>query len=270
MANLGPDDYVYYCVSLLVPGNMPAPTVSFRCGVDFIHSSSGAVVDSDLKYRFGADANPTNDTDPVGGAIDTGTDQDQTVSGNLIYSVAVQSSNQTYYGIAARQNKHATDDFESVSVANRYGGNPPTSGGVAIDVYSTSASDTSNLLLVFKSSSAWVSNTVQMTGTSHAISSNQIDANSDWYAVYNNGAVPVGDIYITVNGEIVGVIYGSASSGSVAAKQSYMTTTLYKIALATAQNTSLSSANRKTAPTGIGSFSRATYWPGNDSSIAVP
>lgn len=265
MADLGPDDYIYYCVEMTVPANIIKPTSALYVDVDVIYDPSGGVADSDLKYRFGADDNPTNDTDPGGGAIDTGVDVDDDTSGNLISALTIVGTDQTYRGIAARQNKHATGSFTNAKVANRAGGNPPTASNV-FTIYSTSASDTGPIHLIFEESSVFVEEDVTLNGTSSVISSNQIDASSHWVAIYDSGATPVGDIYLEVDGEIVGVIYGSLSGYG-----GYLASSLYRIALCTAQNTALSFTNRKTDPaSNLGSYSRATYWPGNDSSIAVP
>lgn len=264
MPDLEPNDYFGYCLRMTSPANFTRPPAFPRADIGVLYDNVGAVADTDLKYRFGADANPANEVDPYGGAIDTATDQNPATAGNLIYAVRLSNSDLVYRGAAYRENKHATDDFVNCRVANFAGGEKPASSG-PLEVYSTNAADTENLYLQFNSSAANHSEEVTMLGTTHTFSAEDIDSGSHFIAVYDNGAIPVGDIYGKVGGNIVFVIYGSLSGLG-----NYCASTFYEVALATAQNATVSGADRGTDPTGCGSFSTATYWPGNDSSIAIP
>ncbi|MCL5460347.1 hypothetical protein M3M33_17045, partial [Loigolactobacillus coryniformis] len=74
--------------------------------VDLLGDPS-TTLDADLVYYFGSDANPTNDTDPVGGAIDTGTPANELSANNLFDNLRITGSTVTYYAVAYRQNEAA-------------------------------------------------------------------------------------------------------------------------------------------------------------------
>ena len=225
-----------------------------------------APTDSDLKYYGGVDGNPTTDTDPVGGAIDTGAELVEATANTLIAQITIAATAKTYYGIAYRKNE-AAGDLNAAKIANRCGGNTPGSAGV-VTVSSTSASDTGALWIAYKSGSAWIASgeSIMLAGLTPVNGLTSVDSGSDWVAIYNSGAVPVGDISISINGTKVGQIYGSAGGNG-----NFCASTLYQVALATAQNAAISATNRVTVPaSGIGSFANYTYWPGNDSSAAIP
>lgn len=224
-----------------------------------------APTNSDLKYYDGADANPANNTDPLGGAIDTGSEVNEATANTLIQTVTIGSSDISYRGVVYRKNT-AAGSLDDAFVYLRTGGELPGSAGV-VSAVSTSAADTGSLWIAYKSGGNWIAagETITMTGLSTATGLTSVDSGSDWLAIYASGTPPTGDISIFINSVKVGVIYGTAGGNA-----NYCASTLYQIAVATAQNTALSSANRLTDPTGIGSYARATYWPGNDSSVAIP
>lgn len=227
-----------------------------------------APVDADLKYYAGADGNPATDTDPVGGAISTGAEVNQATANSLLQAVKIGASAVSYYAVAYRKNEEgAGGSLNSAKFYLRTGGEKPASSGV-VSAVSTSASDTGTLWIAYKHGSSWISagEEITMAGLSTATGLTSVDSGSDWVAIYNSGSVPVGDISIYINSVKVGQIYGSAGGNG-----NYCASTLYTLALATAQNAAISASNRITAPgSGISSFTTATYWPGNDSSVAIP
>jgi len=148
--------------------------------------------------------------------------------------------------------------------ANLCGGIAPAAPGL-ISAYSTSSADNGALKLAYKHGSAWVTSYESLTlaGLTPVPNLATVAADSDWIAIYNNGVAPTGDIYLTINSVIVGVIYGTQGC--------WCASTLYDLALATAQNAAISCSNRLTNPaSGIGSFAAATWWPGADNGLAVP
>jgi len=221
--------------------------------------------DSDLKYYGGADGNPASNSAAVGGAISTGSELNQATANTLIQTVTIGSSDVSYRGIAYRKNE-AAGSLDGAAVYLRTGGELPASAGV-VSAVSTSASDTGSLWIAYKSGGNWIAagETITMTGLSTATGLTSVDSGSDWVAIYASGTAPTGDISIYINSVKVGVIYGTAGGNA-----NYCASTLYQVALASAQNTTLSASNRLSDPGSIGSYSRATYWPGNDSSVAVP
>lgn len=224
-----------------------------------------APTDATLKYYGGSSGNPADDTSAVGGAIDTGAELVQATAGTLLQAVRIGSSDVSYRAIAYRKNE-AAGTLEDAKFYLRTGGNTPGSAGV-VSASSTSASDTGALWIAYKTASAWLAagESITMAGLSTVTGLTSVDSGSEWVAVYNSGAVPVGDISIFINAVKVGVIYGSAGGNG-----NFMASTLYKLAVASTLSTTLSATNRLADPTGIGSYSSATYWPGNDSSIAIP
>jgi len=264
MGALNNTDYIGYVVELTIPANMLKPPADLVCDIDLIGDPESGVTDSDIKYYGGSDGNPADDTSPMGGAISTGAELVEGTTGTLIQTCSIAASDQTYRGCAYRKNEDGTNDWNNAAFTNRAGGNQSAISDV-FEVYSTSASDTDDLYLSMISGSAWVEEYVTMTGTSHVTSANAIDASAHWVAQYGNGAIPVGDIYLKVNSIIVGVIYGSTGGNG-----NYMASSLYRIAVKTTKNSTISAADRKTDPASISAYTRATYWPGNDSSLAVP
>lgn len=224
-----------------------------------------APTDADLKYYPGASGTPTDDTSAIGGAIATGTEIVEGTVNTLIHTVTISGSAVDYYGVAYRKNE-ATGTLNTGKCYLRTGGNVAPSAGV-VTVVSTSASDVSNLWIAYKSGSSWISagETITLAGLTPVNGLTTVDSGSDWVAIYNSGAVPVGDITIKINSVQVGMIYGSAGGNG-----NYCASTLYTLALASSASSTLSAANRLTAPGSIGSFTAATYWPGNDSSVAIP
>lgn len=155
----------------------------------------------------------------------------------------------------------------NAKITNRTGGNPPASAG-ALSVWSTSSADNGVLRVGYKHSGAFVTSyeSITLAGLTPVPGSVSLDANTPWLAIYGGGTPPQGDIYMSVNGVIIGVIFGTDSGYG-----NFCASTLYEVALATAQNASISCTNRLSNPaSGIGSWSRATWWPGNDSSVAIP
>lgn len=227
-----------------------------------------APVDSDLKYYAGTDGNPANNTDPVGGAIDTGSEINQATANSLIQAVKIGSSTVSYFGIAYRKNEEGSGGkLVGAKLYLRTGGELPDSAGV-VSAVSTSSSDTGALWVAYKHGSSWIAagESITMNGLSTVTGLVTVDSGSDWVAIYNSGAVPVGDISIYINSVKVGVIYGSAGGNG-----NFCASTLYTLALASSKNADISADDRLTSPaSGIGSFVRATYWPGNDSAVAIP
>lgn len=215
-----------------------------------------------LLYYLGADGNPSSGS--IGGAIDTGTPIDEADANNLHSNLPILGTEKVYRGIAYRKNEW-TGDITNPKMVLRTGGLVPTAGGL-IRAVSSSASDTGDLWITFLSAAATYEETLTMDGTTSVYTTDNADSGSYWVAEYVDGN-PVGNITFYDSADVViGVMNGS--SGEFPNDQAG---TLFTVAVATAFDTTLSAADRETSPTGIGSFSGATYFEdyGTDNSIAL-
>lgn len=228
-----------------------------------------APTDTTLKYYPGASGTPTNDTAAIGGAISTGAELVETAANHLIDVLSIPAStgsDTNYYGIAYRKNE-ASGPLNDAYFWNRTAAIANTSAGV-VQVQSTSALDTGVVRSTGLVSSAFQQGDVTCTGTTAATGSTTFDASGLWrheYLVGGAAATPVGDITISVGGQIIGVIYGSASGrGNIMASREFA------FAVASSQSATLSASNRLTAPSGISAFAQGAKWTGLDQSIVVP
>lgn len=219
-----------------------------------------APTDSDLTYYL--DGNPTNNTNPLGGSF-SGSPVSEGGLNALIYKPVFSTSLNKYHGVASRKNT-ASGTLQSARLFNRTGGVKPATSGT-FRASSSSGSDTGKLWVCFLSGAAWYTGELTLNGTSWVNALSIPDAATHWIAVYQPG-IPAGDITIQIDSDTVGVINSDADGfGNSQAN------TLYRLAVATALDTPIGSADRLTAPsTGIGSFSDAALIPGTDNSIALP
>lgn len=228
---------------------------------------------ANIKYRPGADGNPGNDTSPVGGAIDTGTEYDPNNAGNLYSGISIGSSDKTVYSIHyRRQEGSGGGSMQNARFYNRAGAKVNTGAGSAT-ITSNKSTEDIQIRVVGKVSGAWDTEVLTVSGTTPAVGSKVWDAGSvrRWESV--DGSTPVGLLTCAVNGETVGIIYGTSADpqdGDPESLSCYMISAEVTWALATAINTNLNSSNRITAPTGIGSFEEALWWSSNDAAISVP
>lgn len=226
---------------------------------------------SDKRTYLGADGVPATDVDPIGGAIYTGTAVNENTTGNLFGDLRIGSSDIYYYTIFYEAFANTTSgSMKNCREANRAGAILNSSSGT-VSVVSTSSSDTGTLRVTGLVSSVWEQEDITLTGTTPATGVKTYDSGGVVRYEYISGT-PAGALTCSVASAVCGVIWGTdydpADGGSSIA--TYMATAEIDLAVATAINTTLSSANRLTAPTGIGSFSKATRWTGADASIAVP
>lgn len=229
-----------------------------------------APTDTTLKYYPGASGVPTDNTAAIGGAISTGAEIVETSPNTVIDVLSIPSSTGAdvdYYGICYRKNE-ASGPLNDGYFDNRTAAIANAASGV-VQVQSTSALDTGVVRTTGLVSSAFTQGNTTCTGTTAAVGSTTFDASGIWrpgeYLVGGAAATPFGDITISVNGIIIGVIYGSLSG-----RGNIMCTREYSFAVASAFSTALSAANRLTAPTGIGSFVQGARWTGLDQSVALP
>ena len=224
------------------------------------------------KTYLGADGVPTNDTDPYGGAIDTGVAVDETNIGNLFASIRLGQVDTNYYTIFYVKMEHTSPGILDLArFANRCGAKLNSTSGNA-SIISTNVADTGDVIITGKVSGTWTQETLTLNGTTPVIGSQVWDANSVVRWQYISG-IPAGLITGAVNSSTCGVIWGTDNDpvdgfGSIA---TYTASAEIQFALATSKNTTISGANRLTAPaSGIGSFSLATRWAGEDFSSNVP
>lgn len=224
------------------------------------------MTDSEILYCFGADGNPDNDSDPVGGTLDSGTDVVDTDADILHRNPVVRSTDQSWLGIAGRYNSSATGTWADAYFHNRCGGIRPSSS--AIPYLYSNQNDTGTVWLAYKHAGNWTTRLVTLAGPTPIPADASMDANSPWLWLHGTGEVPLGDLVLTVNGETVGVMAGSANGG-----RSFCCSTFYRLAVATAQDLTLSAANRRIDPADladVGAWSTATKWAGHDTTIALP
>lgn len=227
---------------------------------------------ADKRTYLGADGVPSNDTDPIGGAIDTGTAIDENVLGSLFGSIRLGASDDAYYTIFYIKMVHTSPGMLNLArLCNRAGARlNSTSGNAAI--ISTNSSDVGQIKITGKVSGSWVQETLTLTGSTPVVGTQVWDANSvyRWEAI---SGVPAGLVTCSVNSSTCGVIWGTDNDPldagpSIATR---MASAEIEFAIASAKNTAISSTDRKTAPSsGIGSFSKATNWPGESFSINIP
>ena len=226
---------------------------------------------ADVKYYRGANTAPTNDVDPLGGAIYTTSELDQDVSSNLWANVSISpDTNLTYYSTHYRRNT-STGNLANARFYNRAGCLKNSNSGIAT-ITSTASSESISIRVAGKVGGNWDTETLVVTGTTPSLGTKTWDVDTvvRWEAV---SGTPVGNLSCSVNSELVGIIYGTNDDpvdGNTDSISCYMISAETTWAVATALNTTVSSANRLTAPSGIGSFSLATYWTGDDASINVP
>lgn len=227
---------------------------------------------ADIKYYRGANVAPTNDTDPLGGAIYTISELNPATPGNLFKNLSIGSTSKTVYSIHYRKAEQtAPGVLTNARFYNRAGAVKNTSAGFA-SIASDSASEDITIRVTGKIGGSWDYEDLDVLGTAVVVGTKNWDANSvlRWEATSGQ---PVGILGCSVAGELCGVIYGTSddpTDGNSESIATYMCSAETTWALATALNTDLSSANRLTAPTGIGSFAAATKWLGQDDSLSIP
>lgn len=225
-----------------------------------------------IGYFRGSNVAPTNNTDPIGGAIYTSAELDPGTPSNLWSTLTIGSSDVSYYSVHYRKALHsAPGSLQNARIYNRAGCQLNTGSGTA-SIVSTASDENCTVRLIGKISGSWDTEELDAVGTTVDIGSKTWDTGTVYVWEVTSGT-PKGNISCFINGELVGVIYGTnddpvdGNSESIAC---YMVSALDEWAVATALNTDLSAANRLTAPTGIGSFSRPTYWAGEDQSTNIP
>lgn len=238
---------------------------------------------ADIKYYPGADGAAATDPDPYGGAITTGGGElDEDTPEIVITAVPAPSgADESYYGAFYRKNTHASSDWTEAFVTNRAGMIDNAGSGLA-SVVSTSASDTGVLRVTGTIASVWTQDDLTVDGTDTVFGVETYDAGGVWraeYLVAGVAAQPVGNLTIAVDGEVVAVLYGSASSPGRTLPIGSAVSREWQVAVASNLDDTIGESSRLTIPTvGSGSgevsaFSQAVKWNGSgavDQSIAVP
>lgn len=215
---------------------------------------------------------PTNDTDPLGGAIYTTTELNPSTPGNLWKNLSISGSNKTVYSIHYRKAEHSSPgSLQNARFYDRAGAKKNTSAGTA-SIASNYAGEDTTVRVTGKVGGAWDYEDIDVVGTSIAVGTKTWDANTvlRWETLSGQ---PVGIIGCSIAGELIGVIYGTSDDpvdGDTESIATYMCSAEITWALANAKNSTLSSANRLTAPSDISSFVAATKWLGDDDSITIP
>lgn len=235
------------------------------------------MTNEDLVQRTLANGTPADDTSPIGGATDStdwieGTDL---LFERVVIDVDGGDAN-VYYGAAAKAIADgASGTLVDPTITNRCAAILNLNAGVAV-IVSTSTLDEGIVRATGKVSGEWEQDDIQASGTTPQSGSMVWDAAGTYMWEYirdNASAKPVGNITVTVDGQIVTVIYGTGTPAIDDPKNgNHQTNTLHALAVATNKNTVIGwgTNNRRTAPTtNVGSFAAAQKWTGNDGSIAL-
>lgn len=247
--------YIGYCVRFTALVDIPVPVAGYVT-IDVTLRKAESVDDADLTYYGGDEGVPTNDTDPIGGDPDTGAELVQTTPDILISSIPVATvSDQVYRGIGYRKNESGSGLTEA-AMYNRAGALLNTGSGAAT-IVGTHADDTGDVRITGKVDDDWIQEDITADGTTQVTGEEIWDASTVYryeYLVGGVAAIPNGPITVEIDGQVTAVIWGGAM-GNV------MSSAEWELAVATAVNTALTAANRKTDPTGVTAFSRAVSWP---------
>lgn len=218
-----------------------------------------------IGYHPGNHGTPTDNTSPIGGTeIDFSTDLDQDDDNLLISDPPITSEDDVFYGIGNFTNEDS-QKLANARVANRNAMKLNSFVGIAQAV-STSTLDLGDLLLVGKLAGNWIERTIELNGKIPVFGDINWDALSVYRCEYLIDDVPTnprGNITLAIGGETVTIMFGGNDGISLCSAE-------YEIAIAEELDVCLVSANRKTAPEGIGDFSRALKFPGSDESLVVP
>ena len=219
--------------------------------------------DESLACYFGTHGQVDNDSDQIGGDIDTGNTRSDGAEDEGLYRPTIGNSDKVLRHIEYRKNEWS-GTLQGMRFFLRTGGKLPGSSGV-VGVRSTSGSDVGKVWFAYRHAGDWipVGEEVTLAGASMVTGLVSWDEGTDWAAVYEPG-IPTGDLYISINGEIIGVIFGGADGN-------FCASSLYQLALADSLNSSIEAENRLSDPSdGVGSWSRAVRWPGTDESLTIP
>lgn len=213
---------------------------------------------------------PDNDDDPYGGDVNTSIILSTSTPGIAIRRTASLEVDEDYYGALYIGNSAvAPGKLNFAKVYDRAGGQLNLASAQA-RIWSSSANDAGKKVrLVGKAGSAWNPEIKALTGTTPVFGARTWDIGQLWRAEALSALeVPTyfeGNVIVEVDGQICFVIYGTASTRPV-----IMASAEKRLALATGLGVTVEGDNRLTAPTGVGSFSRATKWEDEDLSITVP
>lgn len=232
---------------------------------------------TDIKIYPGASGTPTDDVSAYGGAITTGGGVMNDALINVALDTIYQSgSDVTYNAIFYFKMTNVTSgQLNDARVYNRAGAVTNGASGTCQYV-STSASDTTTVRTVGKVSGVYTTDLVTLTGTTPVSGTKVWDSGTvvrhESLNSGGTGAVkPVGNVTISLTGQILAVLYGTSSNPSGIDIATTWASNEFQMALASAKNATISGTDRLTAPaSGVGSYSAATLWAGADASIPVP
>lgn len=240
---------------------------------------------ADVGHYYDASGPVSTDSATIGGAINTSAPISDELQNGLFIDIPLPSegdANEEYFATAwKRIDPAVTGDLVDACLYNRAGLKPNWSIGIASAV-STYSGDTGVLVLTGKEdtdNTAWDQDSLTLAGTT------SVDGVVEWdtqgliraeYTVGGVAAKPVGNITVSVQGEIVCVIFGTGlPAASDAGKGNTMCTAEYQLRAASAKNTAITwggTANRRTAPDGNlagDDWDFATRWPDGDESLPL-
>lgn len=227
-----------------------------------------------LKYYPGSDGAPSAGGLPYGGAIDTDAELSESTPENLIKGLQIPALGEAHlirFGAAYRKlEEGAGGSIEEAAFYNRAGAITNSAQGVA-QVVSTSTADVGAVRIVAKEGGDWDPEEIQADGTTTATGENMWDLGTFRRAEYLDGvdgspAVPEGNVSVSINGELVAVIFGSDSGYG-----NYMASAEVKVAVASAKDSTVGGVAWGSAAAGVGTYELAVYWEElGDTSIPIP
>lgn len=216
--------------------------------------------------------NPDNDTDALGGTLNTGAEWTAGVD-FFFEAAAIPAASETVrYGLAGwAVASGVSETLTSPKMSLRSGMEKNASQG-QLGAVSTYGSDTGTLRILCSVGGSYQIVELELAGTTTVYTTEVIEAESIlWveYIVGSSATVPTGNITLSVAAQTIGVMFGTSSGHGV-----YQLNSLMELALADALNVAIDwsgTNNRLTEPdTNIGAFSNAVEWDGNVASIALP
>lgn len=228
---------------------------------------------SDIVYYEATDAAPANDTDPIGGAITAAVIADNALD-KTINTPVFDASAQTYYGVFYIKN-NATGNLTNARVFNRCALKDNALSGTITFGFIDGSDSGSKILVVGLVSGVLQTEYVTCPAAAGFVPSvRSYDAGKVFVCEFvnssNASAIPNSVITVSQSGVTMGVLRGTGGNPTgkdLAVRQLYNFGT---IAVASTKNTTISAADRKTAPGSISAFGQGCKWDGLDESIAVP
>lgn len=229
-------------------------------------------------FRPGDDGTPDNDEDPIIGAMDTGAVFVPTDPNTRLSNVTFPTDEAVDYHGGGYVDLDSSGDLLNARVVLRNGMQLNAAAGV-LQLVSTSKDDVNDVIVTGHISGNLVQRTVTLNGTTPVVTADawdesvegDVDTEKPGIVRIDNGQIPAGNLTASVLGQTVGAIWKTVTLPTGQTRLgTWLCSSEWLIALATAKDTTIGATDRLTAPTGLSAFARATRWPGSDQGLTVP